>query len=145
MKHSAARILGALLIEGSSAPCTRPEDDGRWPVLIASQPHDPDDVVVLYDTEGVGVTRLLAGGKQIEKLGVQILVRDASYDHANDKAQQIADLLEETRRHTLLLDGESYTLDCVTRTSPIFGLGQDERRRQTFSLNVLVQLLSVMA
>lgn len=102
----------------------------------------PDTIVVstVADTEGKVFTRLLASGKTLVGFGIQIRTR--SFD-----VKAGYNLLDSTRRlidavHNKIVTvadgGNSYTIDSITTSSPVIRMGQDERRRANYSLNLIL-------
>jgi hypothetical protein len=146
MNHSPAQILAQALLEASSSPFTAATpgaaEGEAWSVYTGAMPDAPDSVLVLFDTDGVVQTRLLASGRHVGRHGVQLRLRALSYREGFEQAHVAATLLEQMRRRTVQLDDDTYTIDTVIRTSQILSMGQDVRRREEFSLNVHVAFIT---
>lgn len=117
---------------------------GGWPAYISFMPDTPDEVVVIYDTEGDMDGRLMATGEQIEHPGIMIQVRGKSYLDTCNKAAQIALALDQVRNVWVAADSSSwYNVLNVSRTSPVIPLGIEEDargRRHLFSLNMVLTM-----
>ena len=149
MVHTPAQILQQLLITGSSALFSNPAGSAQWPLYFSSMPDGTDvmdNVGAVYDIDGVQIARLLASGENIESYGIQIKSRcmDASLGYTilyNASLQ-----MEKVKRQVInvpVTGGPSvqYTVDTISKTSQVISMGQDQRRRAFYSLDVLLMLL----
>lgn len=142
LEHSPAMVLRSILTTGSGAyfsdastPPLRP-----YPLFISTLPDEPDVAAALYDTEGVKIARLLASGNELQKFGIQLLVRTRDYQAGFHLTQSVANLVSRIKNQDVVLNSITYTVQSIMRTSPVLSIGQDPKRRDQFSLNLLMFL-----
>jgi hypothetical protein len=168
--HSPARIVQAYLIEqnvgidpdgftpvydtGTSGPDEPTGDmvNGMWPVFTSYYPDEPDDIVVLYNTQGrdFGYTQVDSEREEME--GIQVLVRGVNPEYTYLKAHTIALLLDHVTRHFLTLPlsdttgtGPSeciYEIASIARTTNVIAIGRDAPtgKREEYTMNAIVTI-----
>jgi hypothetical protein len=103
---------------------------------VASMPDQPVQCVGFYDWAGGKMEgRIMSTGEQVEKPGLQIRVRAATYPVGWAKANDIAQFCQGIRRVLHACEGHMYMLHNVSRKSPILRLGQDAKTQWGFSIN----------
>lgn len=110
-------------------------------LFVASMPDQPDESLCAYDTEGVLRRRLLASGQWVQDYGVQLKLRQWGYDAGYNRLKGITTWFAKVRRQPIVINGITYTVDSTLQTSSVLAIGQDEKRRQMFTLNLLVGLI----
>jgi len=135
MKHSPAQILAALLIDEEFF---EPPDGSAPFVFVGSLPDVDDNAVVLIDTAGRQSNRILENGKNIWQYGLQIKLRFSDYKAGWLYLHNVVEYLSSIHLRFVTIDSETYVIDGFSQTSPVFALGQDQKRRETFSANLLV-------
>ena len=151
LKDTPAQIIQALLTTGTSALFSLPALNQAWPLYVSSMPDGTgsvDECGVTEDTSGVQHGRLLASGKTLESFGVQIRTRSSgsAYPDGMNRLNAVATQLDSTKSRYVTVttaaggSGNSYKIDTIRRTSPVLSLGEDQKRRGLFSLNLLVTL-----
>ena len=145
LTHSPADILQALLVAlglGSQPP--GPTDPAvTWPVFVASEPAAPDEAITTYDTEGRDFGFTMTDGERQEHHGVQVRVRASTHAVGWKKARAIAVALDESvYQETVVIEGVSYFVHDVIRTSNVIPLGKEEptSKRTLFTINAVVTL-----
>lgn len=143
LPHSPADVLRTLLIQlglgGDPAALPLPP----WPVYVASEPGEPDQVLTCYDTAGRDLGRLMPTGERVEMHGVQVRVRAGTHAAGWQKAQALAVALDEdVYRQTVTLAGTTYLVQEVQRAGTVLSLGRDApaSARRIFTLNCLLSL-----
>lgn len=117
LTHSPADILRHLLISRSIG--TLPEDSSDWPIYAIRMPANPDNLICVYNTQGV------IGGKHhvtkttIERHGIQISIASASHLVGLAKANEICEVLDDTVYETLSIGTSQYRIHGFVRTSSI--------------------------
>jgi hypothetical protein len=143
MSHSPAQILNRYLIAAGALKLpTDPLAATDWPGQYGALPDAPDNAIAIYNTGGTHDGRIMRGGRVIEHPGVNIRVRaggagaDAT---AYAKARSIANLLDAIQNAPVAIDGVNYTINAVSRPTPIIAMGQEEGgRRISYSINALL-------
>jgi len=140
--HSPADVVRYLLIAMNlgSDPAT---STVSWPVYATSEPSAPDDVITVYDTQGMVFGRNMLDGESVEHFGIQIRLR--SQDHATGwkKMKGIArQLEEEIYQESITIQGSVYCVRSIKRTSSVLVLGKDTpgSKRSIFTLNALCSI-----
>lgn len=116
---------------------------GDWRSFTAFLPDEINNAVVVYDTVGKIDGRLMGSGIQIEKPGIQVMVRGVSYPDAWKKSQDIATMLDLNASGTsVAITGDGiYSIQNVSRTGTILSLGPEEvgtLRRYSFTINAIM-------
>jgi len=111
-------------------------------LMVALLRDTPDDTTSVFDTAGRLDGRLMESGKVIEHYGIQIQVRGKVYLSTFQRALDIADFLDATKKESVAIGSdEVYTIWNVSRTGAIVPVGietVDDRRRHLFTLNYVI-------
>ena len=102
-----------------------------WGIFISREPDAPNSTVVLYDTGGGGVDRLLGNGELFNP-NVQIRIRTTSYPTAYAKALSVLSSVKDMEDNSF--DDIRYAE--VTQITDIIVAPQDEKRRTIFTVTV---------
>lgn len=116
---------------------------GVEPVYINHHPDTPAELSCLYDTDGILEGRSHRSGLHQEKFGLQLKVRNPNFNKGFTRIHEYRDaLLEQVERSSVTLGANTYTVQCVTATSPIQRLGreQPEDVNWLWTANFLVSL-----
>ena len=143
MIHSPAQILAILLTQDSGAPFTDPTLQLPWSLFVSVLPDEEgrrDDIGAVFDTTGIVTLRMMSGN-DCPRYGVQLRARALSYPEVFRKLGEAWARLRDVHRQAVEVDGTTYTIDTITRTSPIISMGQDDKRRANASLNVTLSLI----
>ena len=140
---SPAAILATYIIEGLER-MTWPSDKEDWPLFISHMPDGknvPTICGAIYDTSGIGHGRYM-DGTSIERPGIQLRLRSRNYETLYIKMENIAYYLDYVRNASVVIDDATYTLQNISRTSPIINLGWETEttRRVHLVLNFLLTL-----
>lgn len=150
--HPPSMILKQLLISNNvgvdvDANCDLAlnEEAKDWLIYISHKPdadNVPDNIIVIYDTEGTKDGRLMAGTSILHP-GCQIVIRSDTYTGGWAKIREVLNLFETVLRTPVTVDTTTYELQNISITSPILPLGiaeGDTKRRDLFSLNTLLTI-----
>lgn len=140
--HSPADVIRQLLIDhgfGSD------DDTGSWPIKTASEPTNPDDVITLYDTEGINQARTMADGARIIHHGFQVRVRGTDYDSGYEKANEIALGLDAAYKNTVHVGSNTYYVHAIKRRGDVLSLGTETEAsaRVLFTINATATMKQV--
>lgn len=132
--HEASQVLAARLIV--LGVFTNPTLNQAWPLYTNQLPSLPNNAAAVYDVVGYLEGRIMATGRTVEKPGIQIRFRATSQSVGVAKAAAVKNALDGIKRNTVVVDGKSYILNAVRRTTPLLTLGQEEGgSRLLFTLN----------
>lgn len=138
--HSPADIIRRLLIQkslGAAPPST------SWPIYATNEPDSPDNVVTVYDTDGVGHGRTGPDRERQEHHGIQIRIRSTTPDGGYAKARAIAVACDSAISYdTVVIGAQTYQVQVVTRTGDVIPLGKEvaASKRSLFTINAIVAL-----
>jgi len=140
---SPAAILATYIIEGLER-MSWPSDNEDWPLYISHMPDGKNVKTIcgaIYDTTGISHGRYMSG-TSIERPGVQLHLRSRNYETLYIKMENIAYYLDYVRNASIVIDDTTYTLQNISRTSPIINLGWEAEptRRVHLVLNFLLTL-----
>lgn len=146
--HSPANIIRAYLLsvpgfQGTLPPFAGVVNYGRfsWPIFVGILPDAPDNAITIYDTTGSMDGRHMRTGQQIEHYGLQVRVRAETYDLAWRKADEILRICDRTKRNAVTVDGDTYTIQNIDRSTQLIDLGEEkERLRRNIVFNALVTI-----
>ncbi len=144
---SPARIL-AQYIRDELATMTNPTDNDVWPLYVGSLSDSKNvktEAGALYDPAGV-IDGKLMNGEVIQHPGIQLRIRSQSYQTGWSKAESVALDLDEVYRDTVVVNGNTYLIQNISRTSQVIALGQEmktSKRRYIFTVNFLMTLKRV--
>lgn len=139
--HSAAEIVAQLLID--LAQGTLPSANGSWPVYDAAEPNTPDNAITVYDTTPQMQGRTQVDGVHQQHHGIQIRIRSQTHVIGNRKAEEVQATLDQTvYQNRVTLDGTTYIVQSIGRTSGIIPLGADSAtsKRRAFTINGTVPI-----
>jgi hypothetical protein len=136
--HSAADIVRYLLIQQGNG--VLPSQGGNWPIYVGSQPGAPDNVITAYDTVGRNQGRTSPDSERQGHDGVSLRIRSSSNPEAGVKARELALALDKVHMETVPIDGHTYIVQTVFRTSGPSAIGGDNdgSSRWIWTINVLV-------
>lgn len=147
--RSPAEVIQQLLIDGGVT--TEGGQGGAWPCWSAMEPDDtdasiPDEIVVVYDTQGVDDLRTMIDGKLYTHHGIQLLVRAATHGRGYGKAMAARNFLAEAIRNTYTTVVETrYIVHAVTKIGDVIPIGTDPgtSKRRMFTVNATVAMTMV--
>ncbi len=142
LNHSPADVIAQVLIDLGVA--TDPTDGLSWPVFVGSEPTAPDNVLTVYDTDGVQHGRSMIDGEIQEHFGFQVRVRATTHKVGFQKAFDVRRQLAENVafRSVLLETDDYYDVHAVSLQKGIFSLGTENpaSKRRLFTFNGLAVL-----
>lgn len=143
MKHPPSKILYTYLV--SEGIFIAPGDSGAWPLFTTSTPDKPDKVGTIYDTTGNLDGILQKTGVQIEHYGIQVRIRDRSYEVGWNKAREVYDKALVTKQETVTVGATSYLIQAFIPTTSVVPLGVEEgtNRRELFTVNFIATISEV--
>lgn len=143
LRHSPARVVATALAE---AGVVSPRSGGApWPVHVWKRPEGPDDIVVVYDTQGRDGGNSQPDGVDNGLPGVMVMVRSKDPEVGYDKADEIKYTLDQViLRQTVVLGESTYCLGSVDTTSGVLSAGEEPNtRRALFTVNGVVNVQMV--
>ncbi len=120
-RHSAADIVRQSLVTLGLG--SLPSANTVWPINIDSELDLPDNTITIRQTQG-RVLRRTQYGVVTEVPGLQVRVRNEVSQRAYDKLKELADACDVLLDQTVVLDGVSYSLGSIRRTSTLISLGK---------------------
>lgn len=147
LTHTPANVIQQLLVDLSLA--SQPAingvvQDDDWPCYFNYLPDSISRAIVCYDTDGRIHGREMVEGVVQEHFGIQVRVQAelAGHTAAQSKMRSICtNFAEEVLRNTVTIDGTSYLVQAITRTSGPISLGiSPTNRHRLFTANFLVSL-----
>ena len=137
-----AAVIADYIIN-DAAKMTSPNVSGDWPLYISSMPDGndvPDNCGAIYDTTDLKDGRQM-NGPVIRHYGIQLRIRSTDYQTGWIKIEDISsdlDILSSEYTVSSIV----YTIQNVSRTSPIVALGMEPgtTRRFHFTMNYLVTI-----
>lgn len=142
--HSQAYIIRQLMIDRGLV--THPDDEEEWPCNFNSLPEEPDNALVITDTEGRAQGRVFTG-YLTEKHGIQIRSRSADVVSGFVKLTRILNSLSRVNNEEVVIMEDtgtgttSYLVQTLTPTSPVVRLGREaEGGRYEWTLNLVISL-----
>lgn len=124
--HSPADILRELLI--SLGIGVDPDDgtDANWPIFATQEPNLPDNVITVYNSDGISHGREQIGGEQQYHHGIQVRIRATTTEVGNVKAYAVKQCFDETIYQNAVTLGEySYLVHALSKTSNVIELGPE--------------------
>ena len=142
LDHSPADIIAQLLVDLSLGSNPEGTAGDTWPVFYADMPDSPDDLISVYEQDGIIEGFSQIDGEPMEHLGIQVLVRASRPKAGSDKARDVSYNLDQVvLRNTVTLDSNTYEVHNFTKTSGPTMIGKEEgNSRVLFSLNGLIAL-----
>jgi len=141
---SVSKIVQDLLVVRTLG--TIPNVAGTWPVYRANQPDVPDDMIAVFESQGVRQGRHMIGGAYKERAAFQVMVRSNNYDTGDKKAADIAiDLIESLPVIYILTTAvtlNQYRIDSISKASGPIPLGKETTvsKRYLFSINFTMSI-----
>lgn len=139
MTHSTAVIMAQMLVDVGIF--TAHDAGGEWPLYVGSLPDTPPNAASMRDTTSIQKKRIIGTGLTIWGHGFQLRVRTSRYSSGWAKAEEAIQFLMALHMGTVSIDSNEYSVDSVELPSHIIAMGQDEQRRESFSVNGLVMFL----
>ncbi len=137
LEHTGAHVMQVYMTAqgyGSSPSANR-----DWPLFRDSLPANPNNAMCLFDTEGVPDGREMRGGRTVEHPGISLHVRSISSPDGQKKALAIYPKWDAILREVGIIEGKSYLIQAITRTTPVLSLGQEEGGfRYLFTVNGII-------
>ena len=135
---SPADIVAQLMIDEGQA--TDPADRNDWPVYVGTTPKKPDEVIAVFDTTGRKDGRSMIDGETFTHKGIQVSFRAGKKATCFSKAKGVKVWVDQAvYQDSVVLDGLTDDVHCLSRTGPLLYAGQDpESRRYLYTLNALV-------
>lgn len=141
LNHLPSLILREYLIKPDLGIGTDPDDDSAWPIYAPKEPDGADNLILVTDTAGVSKGRTSPDAERDEVYGIFVRLRSA--DHTGgSRAWTLAMALDNIDNEVVVLDGTSYIIRSVQRTSPVIPLGENvpNSRRYVFTVNALASV-----
>lgn len=139
--HSPAEILHQVLLDDG---LIQTDAAAAWFAFVNYWRDDVDRSVLVSDTQGVKIGRLMRGGALLERHGVQITTRATAHTPAYERIQAITEALDSKDKTIVQIDTtSSFDLDNVSRQGSIMNLGIDHespRKWRMFSVNYLLTI-----
>ncbi len=135
-----AQILATYI--RTQAEMTDPDDNGAWPLYVSWMP-DAGAVTncgAAYDTDGNKDGRLMSDGTVIQHFGIQLKTRCDDYNTGWTKLEAVAIDLDGLLNEAIVVGGNNYEIQNVSRKSLVTSLGAEEgtQGRQLFTIDLLV-------
>lgn len=146
MIDSPAAILQDFLILNNVFGDPAGSGPPAWPIYVNNLPDRagvPDNVVGIFDTEGVKDGRIMRTGEIIKHYGVQIRVRSIKNTDGWTKVEAAGAILSTLMQQLASCNGNTYLIWNISQTSPNLYLGLEEgtKRRSLFSINFLCTIV----
>lgn len=148
-----AKILRAFLVRrgvvcvpfvrGKIVPQEQHSGDQVVPCYVSASPNDPDNVVTVFDAQGLWFGRRQADGKNLIHNGLFLIVRHRDYGKGYNLAVNLAIEVEKlnSSESPIVVDDKEYWVDNVYRTSTVVPLGEDVGTKLlNFSFNARMSL-----
>lgn len=140
--HSPARIIRQLLVDLGlgSLPATG-GIQAQWSIFVDNEPASPNEVITVTDTTGI-TFRKDAYGNRNEHHGFQVKVRGGTHEIAWEKANAIANALDQVTDNELVtISAVEYCVASIKRPSPVIRMGPEPgSTRRLFSINALAYI-----
>lgn len=139
LQHSPADIVRRLIVRAALG--SAPELGGTWPVYASGEPHAPDHVITVYDTEGKENGRTMPDGEAQRHVGVQFRIRCTTHPLGYRKASDIRTYISEiSYQESITLGDVAYLVRCFSSIGQVLSLGKDvpNSSRVLFTLNAMV-------
>lgn len=146
LNHQPAKLIRLALVAFGHAthPDNTPPSNQNWPCYFDDRPDTPDNLLSIYDTEGRDEGRTQIDGERQELYGIQITVRASDKNVGWRKIERIKEWMDtEFYRQTYTIQGSSYLVQSINRTSGIIRMGREmpASRRYLYSLNGVCHIL----
>lgn len=117
LTHSPADIVRYLLINRGIG--SLPEDSGDWPIYAIRMPASPDNLICVYNTQGVMGGKYHVTKTTVERYGIQISIASASHLVGLSKANEVCEVLDELTYDSILVGTSQYRIHGFQKTSSI--------------------------
>jgi hypothetical protein len=117
---------------------TDPDRNRPWPVYVNEMPEEPDNCIVVLDTDGILNGRFQVDGQVQEQFGIQITVRSPDFSTGRNKARELAIALDEdVYDQSVVVEGSTYLVHALSRKSSVLPIGRESEnsQRQLFTIN----------
>lgn len=99
----------------------------EWPAFIGVQPPSPNNVITVYDTEGIKQGRVMIDGEVQDKAGVQIRIRAEGPVDGYVKGRAILNGFDKSvDRNTVIVGSNQYVINSMSRQTDVLSLGLEE-------------------
>lgn len=134
---SVADIVAQLLIDGAMGG---EHDSSTWPIGATKEPSNPDNCITVFETEPQSDGSEMVTGEEMQHDGIQVRVRASSVPVGKAKIAAIANFLSAVYNRDVEVEGGTYLVECLTRTSGPFHIGADvtNTKRELFTVNCIV-------
>jgi len=119
------------------------DTSATWAIFSGLLPDLPDEAIACYDVGGRFDGRSMRTGEKFEHPGVQVTIRGFDYTTTLNKSNAICQSFDFQYGTVVeVSSGHIYTLQNISRTSPLIslGIGEDDRRRYHFTINAVLTL-----
>lgn len=145
LNHTCGHVIANMLADKHvvNLPTVPPAALGDWPCYVDLFPDQPDNAVIITNTEDVMQGREQFGGAMQLHYGFQVQTRSKFPAEARDKLNRILWLFDQDIQNThVAFDGSVYEIHAVTRRSGIIPLGPEvgATTRRLFALNAIVSI-----
>jgi len=127
--------------------CRIIETGKNWPLYVSSMP-DGDGVKTncgaVYDTAGI-LDGKLSSGEVVQHPGIQLRIRSSDYEVGYAKIEELALALDNVNQDTIVVKGNTYLLQNISRTTSVVPLGSERgyKRRFVFTVNFLITIRKI--
>jgi hypothetical protein len=142
MAHMPSDITAKVLIDLGLAN----NPGGSWPVYVGDQVDFPDTSINVLDRTGYSDGRVMNDGELQAHLGVQIIIRSATFPIGGAKMLALREALAESvYLRNVTLDGTNYLIQCFSRISQGIHLGKEEpeSRRDIFTFDATLVITAL--
>lgn len=143
LPNSPAEIVAKLLTAQNlvTEPPAPGSQASSWPVYYSAEPQAPDNLVVIYDTQGRSAGRVMQGERQ-GFYGLQVMVRATSHAVGWEKIDAIRKAMDEDMYdESVTIDSNVYVIHSFDTSGDIMALGKEQNgKRSLFTVNFLTSI-----
>lgn len=152
LSNPPSEIVAWLIIELGLGTDPLSEPQGAWPTCSDNEPSAPDNVVTVYDTQGIDDGRTMYDGEVLRHWGFQVRVRSTDKLTGWQKTDAIRDALErQVKDNTVNVPADigtgvtQYHVHCIARIGQTLSIGTDapNTKRHLHTLNALLSVQPV--
>lgn len=153
LQHSIADIMRYALVSVGvgTFPVTAPQipKSSDWGIYAEGEPSSPDNVVTLYETQGIDDGRDMITGEKFGAYGFQVRIRAVDHKTGILKANQIKTTMELKAGGIydlgVTIDGINYTVHAVSKIGQILSIGKEvpKTKRSLFTINAVMNVTMV--
>jgi len=134
---SPASILAAYLI--AEGLVTDPSDGNSWPLYVSYMSDEiggKTNAGAIFNTPGLKDGRYMVG-TVVQHFGIRIEIRSRAHNDGWAKLEAIATNLDSVQNESVVVSGETYLIQNVSRVEPMIPEGTEKgtKKRQLFSHN----------